>query len=163
VEEAIFYKDQDGDIYIRAQGHVTASICPELKAKAFARLDASPPPSAVYMDLGPCEYMDSTFLGLIVGINKRFRLKSPSPVVLLHVNDTCRGLLKTIGVLKLVELSDENVAFPPIMDRLGPGPRATAEFLLDAHEELSELSPENRKRFSTLTDTLKSALGKNED
>jgi len=163
VEEAVFIAEAEGRIYVRAQGHVTAALCPELKARIFPRLEAEPGVEAVYFDLGPCEYMDSTFLGLIVGLNKRLKLAVGKPVVLLHVNDTCLGLLKTIGVTKLVELSAEEVPFPHGLSRVGPGPRATAEFLLDAHEELSDLSEENKKRFSTLTDTLRSALGKGED
>ena len=73
MDEAIFFKESDETIYIRAQGHVTASLCPELKSKAFARLALKPSVQAVYFDLSTCEYMDSTFLGLIVGINKRFK------------------------------------------------------------------------------------------
>ncbi len=160
MEEAIFIKEEAEALYIRAQGHVTATLCPELKARAFTRLETAPAPKAVYVDLGPCEYMDSTFLGLLVGLNKRFKQSVGKPIVLLHANETCLGLLKTIGVLKLVELSNEEVAFPRMLERLSAGPRATAEFLLDAHEELADISEENKRRFSTLTDALKDALGK---
>ena len=107
--------------------------------------------------------MDSTFLGLLVGLNKRFKALSGRPITLVRVNSTCGGLLRTIGVTKLVEIADTSPDFPKIMERVGPGPRATAEFLLDAHEELSGLSDENKARFSTLTETLKSALGKDKE
>jgi len=163
VEEAVFVKESESRLFIKAQGHITAQLCPELKARAFSRLEAEPPLTAVYMDFEACEYMDSTFLGLLVGLNKRFKALSGHPITLVRVNSTCGGLLRTIGVTKLVEIADTSPDFPKIMERVGPGPRATAEFLLDAHEELSGLSDENKARFSTLTETLKSALGKDKE
>jgi anti-anti-sigma regulatory factor len=161
VEEAVFYKSEGSAIYAKATGHVTALVCPPLKAAIFERLDAEPAVDRVYFDLSDCEYMDSTFLGLIVGTQKRFaRLTGTSKrpfITLLDVNDACKGLLRTIGVLGMVELSEASVAFPPDLARISSEGRASARFLLDAHDELASLSEENRKRFSTLTTVLKSA------
>jgi hypothetical protein len=78
--------------------------------------------------------------------------------VLLKANEACRGLLRTIGVLSLVDLVDEDVALPTDMERIADGTRATAQFILDAHEELSALSEENRDRFSTLSALLKGSV-----
>jgi anti-anti-sigma factor len=160
VDEALYFREFGDELFIRAMGHLTAALCPELKSRTFPRIDADPQLAAVYFDLSACEYMDSTFLGFIVGLNKRLKARSGKAVVLLHVNPTCLSLLKTIGVLKLVELSDEDKAFPEPMEKVGPGPRATAEFLLNAHEELTDLSEENKARFSTLTNALKDSIKK---
>jgi hypothetical protein len=106
--------------------------------------------------------MDSTFLGLIVGTQKRFArqsgLSKHPMITLLNVNEACKGLLRTIGVLGMVELSDAGVAFPSDLPRVSSEIRASARFLLDAHEELASLSERNRKRFSTLTTVLRSAV-----
>jgi anti-anti-sigma factor len=160
VEEAVYYKSADGAIFARATGHVTALVCPPLKAAIFGRLDAAPPVEKVYIDLSACEYMDSTFLGLIVGTQKRFaRGSGPGrTIVLLGVNEACTGLLRTIGVLGMVKISAEKVPFPPDLERLSGESRTSARFLLDAHEDLSDLSAENRKRLATLTTVLKSAI-----
>jgi hypothetical protein len=66
--------------------------------------------------------------------------------------------LLTIGVLGMVELSDDRIPFPAELERLSGEARASARFLLDAHEELSDLSVDNRKRFATLTTVLKSVV-----
>jgi hypothetical protein len=162
VEEAIYYKETADAVYVKATGHVTALVCPPLKARIFSRLDRDPPVERVAMDLSECEYMDSTFLGLIVGTQKRYSAGAPaSPrrvVSLFGVNDACRGLLRTIGVIGLVDLVDGAAGSPQDMERLDGGERASARFLLDAHEELSDLSAENRKRFSALTSVLRSAV-----
>jgi anti-anti-sigma regulatory factor len=169
VEEAVYYKSEDLTIYICATGHVTALVCPPLKAAVFERLAAAPPVERIYLDLSCCEYMDSTFLGLIVGTQKRFarivgegKPCACKSIVLLGVNEACKGLLRTIGVLGMVELSDEKVPFPAKLPRLSSEGRTSARFLLDSHEDLSDLSAENRKRFATLTSVLKSAVDSEE-
>jgi hypothetical protein len=99
-----------------------------------------------------------------VGTQKRFARPSADkgvgrgPTVLLKVNDACKGLLRTIGVLGMVELSDAQVPFPRDLPRLSPEARSSARYLLDAHEELSDISDENRRRFETLTKVLKGAI-----
>ncbi len=158
MEEALFVKEEREVVYIKARGHMTAALCPELKSRVLARLDASPPLERIYLDLRDCEYMDSTFMGLIVGFNKRLQRAAARPITLLHVNETCMGLLKTIGIVRLVELSEAEVPFPAPMENLAGADRATAGFILDAHENLMELSDDNRKRFSTLYQVLKSQL-----
>ncbi len=163
MEEAVFFKSANGRIYVKATGHATAFVCPSLKAAVFGRLDSPPSVEGVYFDLSDCEYMDSTFLGLIVGTQKRFgRLTilqrgAVGSIVLLGVNEACKGLLRTIGVLGMVEISDADADFPEDLERLSGEPRTSAQFLLDVHEELSELSEENRRRFATLTTILKKA------
>jgi hypothetical protein len=58
----------------------------------------------------------------------------------------------------MVELSDAEIPFPPGLERLSGEARASARFLLDAHEDLSDLSADNRKRFATLTTVLRSVV-----
>jgi anti-anti-sigma factor len=158
VEEAVYYKEAAGTGFVRAEGHVTALLCPSLKARVFADIDSPSPPGRIEFDLGPCEYMDSTFLGLIVGVCKRIKARSGGRVVIRGANEACLGLLRTIGVLGLVDVSSEPM--PPLegMERIGGGAKATARFILDAHEDLSALSEENRSRFSALNSALRGAV-----
>ncbi len=159
MEEAVYFGEAGDAVFIKATGHVTAAVCPPLKARLFDRLDRDPPASRVCVDLSECEYMDSTFLGFIVGAQKRFSLRAPRRRVQLYgLSDTCKGLLRTIGVLGFVSVEAGGSGIPEEMERVSGGERATARFLLDVHEELSEISPENRKKFSALTSVLRSAV-----
>lgn len=163
MEEAVFYKSEGAAVYMKATGHVTALVCPPLKAAVFRRLDSEPGVEEVFLDLTDCEYMDSTFLGLIVGTQKRFSILSvrargsKGRIVLLGVNETCKGLLRTIGVLGMIEIAENPRPFPGDLERLSGQTPTSARFLLEAHEELVDLSDENRKRFSTLASLLKKA------
>jgi len=156
VEEALYIKEFANTIFMRAQGHVTASLCSDLKSRIFERLEAKPPVENVFVDLSACDYMDSTFLGLLVGINKRFLKFAERPLSLVRPTATCRELLKTIGILRLVKVLDETVEFPEAMESVVTAEKATAEFLLDVHENLMDISDENKHRFSTLYSVLKS-------
>ncbi|MFZ4615420.1 MAG: STAS domain-containing protein [Rectinemataceae bacterium] len=161
MEEALFARAVDDCLFIRATGHVTAALCPQLKAKCFARLEDSAPISGIFMDLAHCEYMDSTFLGLIVGLTKKLMAKTGKKITLVATNDICIGLLKTIGVLGLVEIVREGPDFPEL-EGIGEGTKASdaasAEFLLDAHEELAAVSDGNRARFLTLNTLLRESI-----
>lgn len=158
MDEAILYREQDSIIYIRALGHITANVCADLKARVFDRLEAKPPINDILIDLSECDYMDSTFMGLLVGFNKRFLRYSEKPVSILQANDTCKKLLRTIGVLRLVSVIDEKRPFPEPLENLNSGRKAGSSLILKAHEELIEISEENEARFSTLRDVLKSSL-----
>lgn len=162
MEEAAYFKEANRTAYIRAEGHMTALLCPNLKARLFARLDALPPLEGVGFDFSSCEYMDSTFLGLIVSVCKRLATLNGRKPVLHQTNEACLGLLRTIGVLGLVELSAEPAPTLVDMERIEGGQSATARFILDAHEELSGLSKENRDRFATLSSVLRKTLSEEE-
>ena len=162
MDEALFFATAGDRIFIKATGHVTALYCPELKSRCFARFDEKPALCAVILDLSECDYMDSTFLGLIVGLAKRLKTDSAGKIALAGASDTCIGLLRTIGVLRLVDIVGTIPDFPANLERVGRGSTATAQFLLDTHEELSSLSAENRAKFSALSSLLRDSL-KNQD
>lgn len=163
MSETILYGETPQGIYIRAKGHLTAKLCADVRTRAFERIESGDAVPACYLDLSECEYMDSTFLGLIVGINKKLRKASGAEVVILHAEPACVELLKSIGVAKLVRLEDGGVEFPAAMQDLTGDVKATPEFILDAHENLSELSDVNRKRFAVLQDILKRQIDSGED
>lgn len=162
MEEALYLAEQDNRIYVRSTGHVTANSCADLKARVFDRLESQPAIESVYVDLSDCEYMDSTFMGLLVGFNKRFLRFSERPITIIKANETCMKLLRTIGMSRLVEMSDEMPGFPDHMERIGTGRPVDAGFILGAHDDLIELSEENEKRFSALRSVLSQQLDKQE-
>lgn len=163
VEEALYVKESSNTIFIRAIGHVTASLCTELKTRLFERLEAKPPVENVFVDLSECDYMDSTFLGLLVGINKRFLRFSERPITIVRPTPPCIDLLKTIGILRLIQVTEERIEFPKAMENVTTADKVTAEFLLDVHDNLVDLSDDNKKRFSTLYAVLKNQTEKKDE
>ena len=112
------------------------------------------------LDLSQCQFMDSTFLGVLAGFGAppgapnlapagpRFELLNPNALIL--------ELLEEIGVLGLFKLSES--------PRCPPGDAETATVIaaphsreevtrtcLAAHERLMELNPDNIARFKDVT------------
>jgi anti-anti-sigma factor len=158
VEEAVFVKEQDNKLYIRAAGHVTAGISATLRQRIYRRLEKPPAPEAIYVDLSSCEYMDSTFMGLLVGFTKRFEKLTGKRLELPVPSGTCAGLLENLGIHTLLEILDRPVGFPDDMENVAKTDAASTEFILRSHEDLIEISEENRKRFALLHKILKRKL-----
>lgn len=155
--DTILYKERGQEIFIRAQGHIRAALCMGLKDRVYTRLSAGGPVSLI-VDLSSCSYMDSTFLGLLVGFRKALKQIPGSGISLHGPDQTCRDLLKSVGILGIVPVSDEVPEFPPFLEDMGQQDAPSADFILDVHEDLMELSEENRRRFAGLQAVLKKKI-----
>jgi len=153
--EKVSYQENESVLFIRAAGHITAGICPALKTRVSTRIEQMPEIRGIVVDLSACTYMDSTFMGLLVNFNKNLMKRAGKRIVVYHANEDCSGLLRTLGIDKLVDLSRERVPFPADMQSIDLGDEMSASLLLKAHEELMDISEHNRKRFAALCDILK--------
>lgn len=101
------------------------------------------------IDLGNCEAMDSTFMGVLTMLALKFRKKGLQ-VMLLGANDTLLKLLRDLGVAKLFKCISESqsgadgvaVAAPEVNGLL-----ATAETVAEAHRTLVEADESNAEKF----------------
>jgi anti-anti-sigma factor len=162
VSEALAFQEQNAVLYLRAEGHVTAGLCADLRERGFSRLEDQPPVTAMYVDLSACDYMDSTFLGLLVGFNKRLLRQAKKPITIVRPTETARELLAGLGLSALVAITDDAVPFPAGMADIVKTKSPGADLLLRAHENLMEISEENRKRFAALHSVLKNQIGESE-
>ncbi|GAB1482850.1 hypothetical protein MASR2M78_16660 [Treponema sp.] len=150
MSEALYYKEHDNKLYLRAKGHVTAALCADLRERVFSRLDAEPSITAMYVDLSECEYMDSTFMGLLVGFNKRLIKAGKDRLILVNPTLVAKDLISGLGLNSLVTILYEELSFPEGMEDVYKTRSAGVELLLKAHENLMEISEDNRKKFATL-------------
>jgi anti-anti-sigma factor len=161
VENAVYYKERDNVIYVKAYGHVNANLCTGLRTRVFDRFESGEPLSMIYVDLSECDYMDSTFMGLLVGFNKRLMKTGGLKLTIVRPTDECKNLLSLLGILNLATVSELPVELPPNMLDVSKEDSAPAEMLLNAHENLMEISEENRKKFELLHNILSQQV--NED
>ncbi|TNF90808.1 MAG: hypothetical protein EP301_00540 [Gammaproteobacteria bacterium] len=110
------------------------------------------------LDLGACEYLDSTFLGTIHEIV----MARPDVVKLQRVSGKIRALFEELsmdGVLNHTSLTSD-----PLPEKMEPLQSATTDTtehgkrMLSAHETLASLSPENREVFQQVLDSLRADL-----
>lgn len=157
-EERIYFGAAGNDLVIIPFGHITAALCPELKAKIQDRLGPDSRIAALRFDFSECSYMDSTFLGLIVYFSKTARNLGIGAPVIHHANAQCKSLFRTMGMSKMLEFTEEPCPSPIAGEWLASNEALSTGFLLDVHKELSLLSPENEERFRPLTSALEQSL-----
>jgi hypothetical protein len=103
--------------------------------------------------------MDSTFIGLLVAIDKKLRKVSGARLQLLRPSAACRDILSQIGLQDYLAIDPNGTAMPAAMEELSTSPeRPGADFILKAHEALMETSEEAKKKFALLKETLERKL-----
>ena len=110
------------------------------------------------IDLGACEYLDSTFLGTLHEIV----MSKPDSVQLQRVRPNIRALFEELsmqGVLNHAVLTTE-----PLPQEMEPLKRAEedstqqAQRVLKAHEILASLSDENREQFRDVVESMRADI-----
>ena len=113
------------------------------------------------LDLSQCEGLDSTFLGILLGIalgNQGVRCK----VVVVNANDSIQRILTEVGIDRLLEVFGEPMQLPHIpMRRLDEVPGNDSDritMILQAHENLCRLEGSNQERFGNFIKILRTEL-----
>ena len=113
------------------------------------------------IDLGSCEYMDSTLLGTLHELTVRAE-DAGRTVDLQNVPEALRDSFEELSMaIVLKHLNERPVDLPAQLKAIDL--RAThgtrqQQRLLKAHEVLAELSDENREQFGSLVKALRSEL-----
>jgi anti-anti-sigma regulatory factor len=145
--------------FIRARGSIRASLCFPLRESLLARLEESADIPAVFADLSECIYMDSTFIGLLVAVDRRLRKGAGGRLHVLRPSPQCMDLLAQLGLDGLLLIEADGVVIMPETEELEkPVGRPATEFVLKAHEALMETSEEARRKFALLREQLERKL-----
>lgn len=118
------------------------------------------------VDMTQCIGMDSTFMGVLAGVASRLKA-SRGEVVLANCSARTRGLLATLGLDQLIsayETADTPSRLAAMIEGRAPrqelSPAATQDVetvktMLDAHQHLVDLVPENLPQFKDVLDYLR--------
>ncbi|RME79404.1 MAG: anti-sigma factor antagonist [Planctomycetota bacterium] len=110
------------------------------------------------IDLKDCTGMDSTFMGTLLGI-QLLKKESISPlVVLVNVSQENYKLLEGLGLSKVLKIEKKPME-PPQMELIEVqeeklSQREWLQNIYEAHKNLVELHPENKKKFGNFVKTL---------
>jgi anti-anti-sigma factor len=155
--EEFCIKREDETLYLKGAGRLTSQNSEAFKNTVYSFLGESPC-RQILLDLSNCQYMDSTFLGIIVGFYKRMRIGDfaivkPSREAMKH--------LHSMGIDRLVNIINDCGYFPHEMGTCDVMPTRDPEAILKAHKNLMDLSEENRRKFALLAGVLeKEVAGK---
>lgn len=110
----------------------------------------------VLLDLGPCESIDSTFMGNLVCLASRLE-EQGGDLTVYNLGPHCRDQLDLLGAgafLRLRADGDfENLEYTRMPPVVGDA-RRRVELIRDAHACLCRLSETNRERFGPFLETL---------
>jgi anti-anti-sigma factor len=145
--------------FITAHGAVRATLCYPLRETLLARLEESSDVPAVYVDLAQCTYMDSTFIGLLVAIDRKLQKGSGGRLHVMQPSPECLGFFRQLGLQDLLVLDPAPMLPPPEMkEPESAAGKPGADFILRAHEALMETSEEARRKFGLLREELERKL-----
>ena len=111
----------------------------------------------VILDLNYCDYLDSTFLGCIVGLYKRYGIDDPGCLMVAAHQTTRDRLLVATRVdqfLEMIELAPEPVEVmrPVVMQTLGTGDMG--RHVMECHQLLAQLGGPDAKTFARIAEQL---------
>lgn len=113
------------------------------------------------LDLRDCEYLDSTFLGCLVGLHKRFNMRSPHRFVVVASSERASSLFGAMPLQRLLTLIDSPG------ELLGPSQRLNSADLrsdslgqhsMQCHRRLADLGGPNQEIFRRIADQLEREL-----
>jgi len=149
-------------LFIIGSGSLNARNCDEFRKKIHGLLEDSPLDS-VHLDLSECSYMDSTFLGVLVGIHKKNRQNRGKGLYVHTPSNAAKEHLESMGIDKIITITQETIESPETLEPCDSKKTEHPQDILSAHQHLMELSPENRKRFAILAQVLEKQIENPED
>jgi anti-sigma B factor antagonist len=137
--------------------------------------------SRFVVDLDACTYLDSTFLGILLGLGLKLKDAGNGLLHILNANPRNLELLRNLGLDRLINITGSGEAggtipgngVNPVPDNLNgvkeehleemPCPVPTraeaAPTILEAHENLMEFDPRNVPKFKDVVEFLREDLG----
>jgi anti-sigma B factor antagonist len=118
------------------------------------------------IDLEHCAMMDSTFMGTMAGVALRLKELGHGHLHVVHCGTRSRELLSGLGLDQIFSIHT-NGSIAPECESLEPDQstdkraeqkREQAHTMLEAHEALCRVAPENIPRFKDVLDYLKQDL-----
>lgn len=144
-------------LIIVGTGSLNARNCDEFR-KQINQLLEDEPLESVHLDLSECTYMDSTFLGVLVGIHKKNRQNRGNGLFVHKPSKPAQEHLESMGIHKILTITSEPLDLPQNLEPCESKKTEHPQDILSAHQHLMDLSPENRKRFAILAQVLENQI-----
>jgi anti-anti-sigma regulatory factor len=118
------------------------------------------------IDLDACTYLDSTFLGILLGLGLKLKAAGNGLLHILNASPRNVELLKNLGLDRLISIDAKRVNLEgvagqklealecPVQTKAEAGPT-----ILEAHEALMEFDPRNVPKFKDVVEFLREDLG----
>src|SRR5579862_5549605 len=156
-------------VYVRVVGRGTFQNSQPLRKFALEKIDQGQ--EEFIVDLGQCQGMDSTFLGVLAGIGLRLRQTGRASTVHdINISPRNLELLQTLGLDRLFAINSDTSQLPaePDCRKLADTDLTqvthpldkdeTTDLMIEAHDNLVRADERNASRFKELARFLRDAV-----
>ena len=116
----------------------------------------------VYFELSEATYLDSSFIGVIVSIQKKIQKLRGTDVMILNPSEKVKEILNTMGLIEILPIQEnntlKNLEITKEIEQKLEKKYKDIRILLESHQNLMEINSENKKRFSLVEEMLKKEL-----
>lgn len=166
---------QESFALVKVTGRATFKLAPSLRRFCTTALGGGC--KEVIFDMEECFGMDSTFMGVLAGI----AIRPPSgvrsiAVVVLNLTPKTHAMLTTLGLEPILKCHEQNDAPAELRQRLQSAlhlegihtgdsndPALSLSTMLQAHQHLVDVDPENMARFRDVLTYLEQEMLRNEN
>jgi hypothetical protein len=138
------------------------SESPALREFAVQSFDSPAATSTVVVDLSQCDYLDSTFLGCLLSLHRKYNRTSPHRFQVAASGDKRQQLLAPTHLIQALDLTD--ICPEPISDVVEvsrptlPG-EDLGRHVMECHRHLAELGGAGAAAFRAIAEQLARELG----
>ncbi|MFO7821228.1 MAG: STAS domain-containing protein [Lentisphaeria bacterium] len=140
---------------VRVIGRATFKVSRELREYGLRVIRNGV--NSLIFDLSQCRGMDSTFMGVLAMLG--LEAKDKAKLVIVNAGPQQRNLLESIGVSRLFDFSDKNMERVTWQNLVEAAAEVSdmgdvADTILNAHQTLMDLNPENVPKFKDVVEML---------
>lgn len=155
-------------VLVKVIGRGTMEFCSQLFEFLTSQINKAESESKtdnIYFDLSETNYLDSSFIGVIVSIEKKIKKTIRGEVIIINPSEKVKEILATMGLIELLPIQEnyelKNIEVTDEIQKKLTKDYKDIELLLQSHQHLMELNSENRKRFGLVEEMLKKELERN--
>jgi anti-sigma B factor antagonist len=153
----------DDALYVRVHGLGSMTNAPTLETFADRAIDEGV--TSFVFDFRSCTGVDSTFMGLILGLSNRLREdEDDGGIVLINVDDHAKKQLSSVGVDAFVTLKPGKTRLPKKLrltevSVVETSDRERLKVMMRAHKELVTADARNKAKFGLFLEAIVAELG----
>jgi anti-anti-sigma factor len=148
------------DAALRVVGRVTMNQCPAVRQWADHCLTQNV--QRLSVDLSGCTYMDSTFVGTLLALYRRFKDRQQGGLTIIAPSPACKQVLQQMHLLEIFRLGEQPADGGESwsdLPREGDRPSAMLRQVVSAHQELASLPGEVGENFRGIAKELTAEMG----
>ncbi len=150
----VFRQEQTVTVQVEGWGRMQQS----LPLRRYAEQSVAGGVTCLRVDLRRCTYLDSTFLGTLLYLQRFLKRKNNGRLTLVSPSPECGRLLKQIGVDDVFTTENADELAAQAWEELKGGkddPNAFNQTVVEAHEELAHVGGRCGDTFGKVADGLK--------